>query len=72
VADRDPERLKNYVEMLKAAHGGIGPLMEIAVTPRGPKAVWKAWKLVLPRPPGSNRLRPGASCRRDSTTALKR
>jgi hypothetical protein len=22
VADRDPERLKNYVEMLKAAHGG--------------------------------------------------
>jgi endonuclease G len=37
VADRDPQRLKNYVEMLQAAHGGIGPLMEIAATRRGPE-----------------------------------
>src|SRR5262245_34632681 len=30
MADRDPQRLKNYVEILKRAYGGIEPLMQIA------------------------------------------
>jgi endonuclease G, mitochondrial len=30
MTNRDPERLKNYVELLKKAHGGIDSLLDIA------------------------------------------
>jgi endonuclease G len=34
MAERDQERLKNYVELLKRAHGGADPLIEVAKASR--------------------------------------